>query len=102
MFALDQNLSLEKIYQATTSISANKSVDIQNGRSGSVFSWYLQVTGTIILDFTASTQSVFCDSSDWDSGLSELTLAGGTDSKFEIAGLYVNGGWNLKVSGEML
>jgi hypothetical protein len=99
-YELDQDSKRQRLYKTTTSISANKSVDVKNGLEGSVFSWYFQATGTIELDFSASTQTCNSDSSDWATKV--LTLAGGTDSKFEIAGLYINGGWNIKVSGEML
>jgi hypothetical protein len=99
-YIIDQDSKRQRLYKTTTSISANKSVDVKNGVEGSVFSWYLQATGTIELDFSASTQTCYSDSSDWATKV--LTLAGGTDSKFEIAGLYINGAWNIKVSGIML
>jgi hypothetical protein len=99
-YELDQDSKRQRLYKTTTSISANKSVDVKNGLEGSVFSWYLQVTGTIILDFTSSTQTCFSDSVTWVT--KQLTIAGGTNSKFEIAGLFINGNWNIKVSGEML
>ncbi|MCG8310735.1 MAG: hypothetical protein MI975_25320, partial [Cytophagales bacterium] len=101
-FILDQGNNKERIFKTNTSIAANKAIDIKNGVEGSVFSYYLQCTGTIVFDLSNSTQPVYSDFSGWDGTLDELTLEGGTDSKFEIAGLFINGAWNLKVSGEML
>jgi hypothetical protein len=99
-YELDQDSKRQRLYKTTTSISANKSVDVKNGAEGSVFSWYLQVTGTIILNFTSSTQTCFSDSLTWVT--KQLTIEGTTNSKIEIAGLYINGAWNIKVSGIML
>jgi hypothetical protein len=100
VYVLNQASKRQRLYKTTTSISANKSVDVKNGLEGSVFSWYLQVTGTIILNFTSSTQTCFSDSVKWLT--KQLTIEGTTNSKIEIAGLYINGAWNIKVSGEMV
>lgn len=99
-FTLNQDSKLQRVFHTSTTITANATASLQNGVPGSVFSWDIQVTGTIVLDFTSSAQTVYCDADGWNSANKDLTIVGGTNSRFELAGLYINGAWNLKVSQE--
>jgi hypothetical protein len=100
IYSLSPDRHYEKRLYTSATIITDSEVDLVNGELGVVLQWTFKITGTVVLDFTNSTQAVVCDTSDirWNDSTDEFTLEGDTDSWFKLSAYHNGTNWMVRIS----
>jgi hypothetical protein len=100
IYSLSPNGHYEKRLYTSATIITDSQVNIYNGILGAVLHWTFKITGTVVLDFTISTEAVVCDTSDsrWNDSTDEFTLEGDTDSWFKLSAYHNGTNWMVRIS----
>jgi hypothetical protein len=100
IYSLSPDGHYEKRLYTSATIITDSEVDLVNGELGVVLQWTFKITGTVVLDFTNSTQAVVCDTSDarWNNPTNEFTLEGDTDSWFKLSAYHNGTNWMVRIS----